>query len=146
MKKLSEIIPGTLPNNFRSYVKLKKTWESCAGDTISFITTPGSLKDGTFNIAVHDQTWLSELAFFKGELTSRLKEHGVEVSNINFYYRPRKEQYKPVNIPKKEMTQREKDFADRLISTVKDEKLRESFRKAIYGYFTVYTLDDYLNC
>lgn len=76
MKKLSEILPNTMPASFHSYMKVKQAWNECAGDTISFITTPpGSLKDGTLNMAVHDQTWLSEIGFFlKGELISRLKK------------------------------------------------------------------------
>jgi hypothetical protein len=145
MKKLSDVLNISMPAGFSSHLRVSKIWTDCAGDTISFLTTAGALKDGVLNISVHDRTWLSEIGFLKGELISRLNEKGLEVSNINFFYKP-----KPLthlkNIPRrKEMSAKEKTFADRLVDTIPDEVLRESFRKAIYGYFTRYTLDDYLN-
>jgi len=146
MKRLSEVLPNTLSSNLQTYIKIKKMWDDCAGDVISFITTPGSLKEGVLNVAVHDQTWLSELAFFKGELVERLRAKGLEVENLNLYYRTRKSEFRPVVIPKKDMTDKERDFADKLINSIDDERLRESFKKAVYGYFTVYSIEDYLNC
>jgi len=146
MKRISEIIPNSVPGNFTSYLKNKRMWADCAGDTIAIITTPGSLKDGVLNMAVHDQTWVSELGFFKGELINRLREAGMQVENINFYYKPRKPEQTLQEFQKKKMTPKEKDFADRLIATIEKDDLRESFKKAIYSYFTAYTLDDYLNC
>ncbi|ADD66836.1 protein of unknown function DUF721 [Denitrovibrio acetiphilus DSM 12809] len=147
MKKLSEILPGSIPGNFQSYLKTKKVWNDCAGDSIAFLTTVGSTKDGVLNVAVHDQTWLSEIGFLKGELISRLNQQGLEISNINFFYKAKKQSEAAKAIHKrKEMSEKEKKFADKLIETVENEDLRNSLRKAIYAYFTVYTLDDYLNC
>jgi len=147
MKKLSDLLPDSLPSNFQSYLKVKKVWNDSAGEQIAFITTPGSLKDGTLNIAVHDQTWVSEIGFLKGELVQRLKSAGLQVDNINFYFKQRQMSESEKSAPvKKAMTDKEKEFADRLIMTINDEALRTSFKRAIYAYFTVYTLDDYLNC
>lgn len=149
MKRLSDILPNSIPGNFQSYLKIKKVWNECAGDTISFITTPGSLNEGTLNMSVHDQTWLSEIGFLKGDLINRLNMAGLNVTNINFFFKPR-----PVTtserdnkaLPRKSMSEKEKKFADRLVATIEDETLRNSFQNAIYAYFTRYTLDDYLNC
>lgn len=147
MKRLSEILNSSLPQNFNAYVKLAKAWKECAGDAISFLTTPGNLKEGVLSVAVHDQAWLSEIGFLKGEMIARLNESGIQVSNITFFYKQRRSdaaRHDPT--PRKKMTDKEKKFADRLVDTISDEALRSSFRKAIYAYFTRYTLDDYLNC
>ncbi|PLX70894.1 MAG: hypothetical protein C0602_05165 [Denitrovibrio sp.] len=147
MKRLSEILPNSMPQGFASYSKIKKLWSDCAGDTIAFITTPGSVSEVVLNVAVHDQTWLSEIGFLKGELIQRLKMKGLELDNINFYYKHRKLNDSEIIYPtRKSMTEKEKKFADRLIDTIEDEALRAAFRKAIYGYFTLYTIEDYLNC
>lgn len=147
MKRLSEIIGSTMPEGYSSFLKLNRAWKECAGETISFLTTPGSFKDGVLNISVHDQTWLSEIGFLKGELTARLNTLGVEVSSINFFYKPRKNVQAGIDSARrKAMSEKEKKFADRLIATIENEELKNSFRKAIYAYFTRYTLDDFLNC
>jgi len=107
----------------------------------------GSLKEGVLNVAVHDQMWLSEIGFLKGELVSKLQSFGIEAETINFYYKPRPKSQAEKAIPKrKEMSAKEKQFADKLVNTVENDALREALRRAIYAYFTVYTLDDYLNC
>jgi hypothetical protein len=78
---------------------------------------------------------------------SKLQSYGVDATNINFYYKPRPKSQAEKAIPKrKEMSAKEKQFADKLVNTVENDALRESLRRAIYAYFTVYTLDDYLNC
>lgn len=147
MKRLSDILPQSMPNTFSSYIKVQKVWNDAVGDTMAFITTPGSLNDGTLNVAVHDQTWLSEIGFLKGELVSRLQQKGLQLSNINFYYKHRSLNNAEKRVPtRKSMTEKEKKFADRLLDTIEDEALKEAFRKAIYSYFTVHTIDDYLNC
>jgi hypothetical protein len=147
MKRLSEILPGSIPGNFNSYLKVKKVWNDCAGESIAFLTTVGSTKDDVLNIAVHDQTWLSEIGFLRGELINRLNQHGLEITNINFFYKAKKQSQAAKAIHKrKEMSEKEKRFADKLLATVENEELRKSLCKAIYAYFTVYTLDDYLNC
>lgn len=147
MKKLSDLIGNSMPANFQSYLKVKKVWNECAGDTLAFLTSVGTLRDGVLNVAVHDQMWLSEIGFLKGELINRLRSKGIEADNINFYYKPRPKSNAEKAIPnRKEMTAKEKSFADKLVNTIENEALRESFRRAIYGYFTIYTLDDYLNC
>jgi len=147
MKKLSDIIGNSMPANFQSYLKIKKVWNECAGDTIAFLTTVGSAKDGVLNVAVHDQTWLSEIGFLKGELISRLNTNGLNLTNINFYYKARPISSAEKSLPtRKKMSDKEKKFADKLVATIPNEDLRNSFRNAIYAYFTVYTLDDYLNC
>ena len=147
MKKLSEVLHKSVPGNFSTYLKVKKVWNDAAGETISFLTTPGGLKDGTLSVAVHDQMWLSEIGFLKGELLARLNEAGLKADNISFYYKQRKLTDDTTKYPaRKQMTEKEKKFADRLIDTIEGDELKASFRKAIYGYFTLYTLDDYLNC
>jgi len=147
MKRLSEVLDNSMPAGFNSYLKIKRAWNTAVGESIAFLTTPGALKDGTLNVAVHDQTWLSEIGFLTGELVARLRENGLDITTINFYYKQRKltdAEYK--NPQRKSMTEKEKKFADRLIDTIEGDELRESFRKAIYGYFTLYSLEDYLNC
>lgn len=147
MKKLSELISNSMPKGYSSHLKISRVWKECAGETIAFLTTPGSLKDGVLNVSVHDQTWLSEIGFLKGELINRLSSRGLDISNINFYYKARKDiNAETDSVPKRVMTEKEKKFADRLVDTIENDDLKNSFRKALYAYFTRYTLDDYLNC
>lgn len=141
------MISGSMPDGYSSYLKIHRAWKECAGDAMSFLTTPGSIKDGILTVAVHDQTWLAEIGFLKGELIHRLNQAGVQVSNINFYYKHKKQPGESGNEqPRKPMTEKEKKFADRLVDTIDNDDLKKAFRKALYAYFTLYTLDDYLNC
>lgn len=147
MKKLSDLIPNSMPANFQSYLKVKKLWRECTGDTIAFITTPGSIKDGVLNVAVHDQMWVTEIGFMKGEFISRLNSGGLNIDNINFYYKSRPVSEASKSVPnRKEMTDKERKLADRLVNSIDSPELREPFRRAIYAYFTVHTLEDYLKC
>lgn len=144
MKRLSEVLTTTIDQKIFEHAAIAKAWKNAAGDGIDFMTSVVKFSDGVLTIAVHDQTWLSELNFMKGELTERMKGYGLAVSSLSFYYKKRTQRVDIVNHTKKTMTDKEKQYADKLADTVKDEALRESFRKAIYSYFTVYTIDDYL--
>lgn len=126
------------------YAAFTRAWKVSCGDIIFMMTTVSKFDKGVLNIAVHDQNWLSELNFMKGELTERIKSCGLAVSSLNFFYRQRQTVKTETSVHRKSMSAREKEYADRLLDTIKDEKLKESFRHALYSYFTVYTLEDYL--
>lgn len=144
LTRLSNILPQAAGKNLTQYVALNKAWKDCAGDTIAFMTTVSKFDNGILNIAVHDQNWLSELNFMKGELTESIAQMHVDVTSLRFFFRPQKKQPAPQSIARKKMTDQEKSYADRLVDTIADPDLQNSFRRAMYSYFTVYSLDDYL--
>lgn len=144
MIRLSEIIPDAAGKNLSVYIALNKAWTDCAGDAIAFMTTVSKFDNGVLNIAVHDQNWLSELNFMKGELAESIKKINPDIKSLQFYFRMRKTKQPDVNDRHKPMSDKEKTYADRIIDSITDPDLRESFRRAIYSYFTIYSLDDYL--
>jgi predicted nucleic acid-binding Zn ribbon protein len=126
----------------RDYARTARAWELSCGDVIARMTTVQKLKAGVLEVAVHDSNWVTELNFLKGEFLERIKEKGVAANSLKFFYKqkPAPEAFK--DIPKKSMSQREKQYADALADTIENATLRDSFRKAMYSYFTVYSLDD----
>lgn len=144
MQKLSDVLNTSMGGKLSEYAALSRAWRDSCGDIIFMMTSVVKFSDGVLIIAVHDQNWLSELNFMKGELTERMKQHGLAVTSVTLYYRQRQKSEPTVPVTKKSMSPKEKEYADRLLNTIKDDGLRESFRHALYSYFTVYTLEDYL--
>ena len=142
MKKLSEILSKTVSGEMREYSRIAHAWELSCGEVIARMTTVQKLKAGTLDVAVHDSNWVSELNFLKGEFLQRMQDSGIQADSIRFFFklRPAPEAYK--DIPKKAMSPREKQYADALCDSIAKPELREAFRKAMYSYFRVYSLDD----
>ena len=142
MKRLSEILNSAVSTEMREYARIARCWELACGEVINRMTTVQRLKAGVLEVAVHDSNWVSELNFLKGEFLMRLNEMGIKADSLKFFYKMRHapEAYK--TIPKKDMTAREKQYADSLADRIEKPELREAFRRAMYSYFTVYSLDD----
>jgi hypothetical protein len=142
VKRLSEVLSETVSAEMRDYARTARAWEFACGEVIARMTTVQKLKAGVLEIAVHDSNWVTELNFLKGEFLERIKERGIAADSLKFFYKqkPAPEAFK--EIPKKDMTPREKQYADALADTIENVVLRESFRNAMYSYFTVYSLDD----
>jgi len=142
VKRLSEILSETVSREMRDYARIARAWETSCGEVIARMTTVQKLKAGVLEIAVHDSDWVTELNFLKGEFLERIREKNIQADSIRFFYKqkPAPEAYNL--IPKKEMSPREKQYADAMADGIEKEELREAFRRAMYSYFTVYSLDD----
>ena len=126
----------------RDYARIARAWETSCGEVIARMTTVQKLKAGVLEIAVHDSNWVTELNFLKGEFLERIREKSIQADSIRFFYKqkPAPEAYNLVQ--KKEMSAREKQYADAMADSIEKEELREAFRRAMYSYFTIYSLDD----
>ncbi|MGE4267615.1 MAG: DUF721 domain-containing protein [Deferribacterales bacterium] len=142
MKRLSEILSETVSREMRDYARIARAWETSCGEVIARMTTVQKLKAGVLEIAVHDSNWVTELNFLKGEFLERIREKSIQADSIRFFYKqkPAPEAYNLVQ--KKEMSAREKQYADAMADSIEKEELREAFRRAMYSYFTIYSLDD----
>lgn len=126
----------------RDYARIARAWEASCGEVISRMTTVQRLKAGVLDIAVHDSNWVTELNFLKGEFLERLREKGIQTDSLRFYYKQKPSPEAFLKVQKKDMSPREKQYADALADGIEKEELREAFRRAMYSYFTVYSLDD----
>ena len=109
MKRLSDVLTSSLDKKLNEHAAVAKAWQHACGDGISFMTTVVKFSDGILTIAVHDQTWLTELNFMKGELTQRMKTYGLAVSSISFYYRMRRVVPDSVKHNKRTMTEKKRN-------------------------------------
>jgi len=142
MEKLGNIIPEYLPENVACTIKLSSTYKKVVGEKVWNVSRPIKYDGKILTVAVFDNIWIQELSFLKQDIISKLKSEGADVSDIKFVHK-----FKPLShdkrFYKRKITEREMVFVDRFSSFIKDDSLRQSYKKALTSYFSRYSLRDF---
>lgn|GEM_PF-1804653 len=117
---------------------LKQRWSQLVGEEIAINSEPLSLKDGELLIMVSSHVWAEELRFSTATLLERLRP--FRVRNIRFRVgKIKSEINRDNNCPTigNEVTLPEalKDFIDASTSSIPDEELRDSIKRAMEKSF-----------
>jgi hypothetical protein len=142
MDKLGNIIAEYLPENVSHIIKISAVYKYVVGERIWKVSKPVKYDGKILTVAVFDNIWIQELSFLKQDIINKLKSEGANVSDIKFVHR-----FKPLTQEKKfykrAVTEKEMVFVDRFSSFIKDDSLRQSYRKALTSYFQRYSLRDF---
>lgn len=128
-----------LKKRLREY-RIKKDWVKTVGESMSKKAHPTRLRGKTLHVTVSSSPWMSELRFLKHDIISKINESLGErggggegtVTEIVFKTGPIEEPPPPPQRKKERpITREEKLFIERIVSRIKDKKLKTLFKKVI---------------
>jgi len=130
MKRLFDVFLN-LP--FRKYSVLPIAWNKVVGDYASRFARVAYYKNGTLYIDVPAPVWANELSDSKSEIIESLvKETDIPITEIKFRVYPFRIKEKE-KLDLNELTLKEREYIDSLVSELKYEKLRTAIFNII-GY------------
>lgn len=111
---------------------LLECWERAVGPRISQHTRPHRVKDRTLFVKVSGSVWMHQLQFMKNEILEKLNGllgagRGIESLRFSIGEVKRKEP-PPAASP---LSEKEREWIDGQLSSVRDDELREILRKAM---------------
>jgi hypothetical protein len=109
---------------------IRTRWKSIVGRTIALHTSPDTIRRKVLTIIVDTPQWMHHLSFYKGEIMDKLRSH--EVSEVRFRVgklpgKSRTSFYRE-NI---NLTDEDTQYVENTVKHIKDEELRQKFRKLI---------------
>ncbi|KAA0258513.1 DUF721 domain-containing protein [Deferribacter autotrophicus] len=144
MKRVSDILESAFSKSVYNTLAISKSWKCVVGDFIASSTIPTMIKNKVLYIGVSDHILKNELYYMKDEIIEKLKVKGFDVDDVKFFL--------SYNIPvdkvrkvSREISDKEREVVDRYSKIIKDEGLREKFRNAMLGFFSRYSLADFIN-
>jgi len=146
LKKVSDLLQSALAGAGKQYAEVSRAYIGAVGPAIAKKTRPVKLDGKSLLVAVSDNIWLSELAFIKEDIVDRMRESGIDITEIKFYYKKFDTEIKKKEKHRRTPDEKELRMADSISETLPEGELREAVRKAIRSYFTMYDKNDFLNC
>lgn len=132
-----------LKKRLREY-RIKKAWSEIVGENISKKARPARLRGKTLHVTVTSSPWMSELRFLKHDIISKINDNlgegaeeggkgaGGTVTEIVFKTGKIEEPPPPPQRKKQRpITREEKLFIERIVTRIKDKKLKTLFKKVI---------------
>jgi len=109
---------------------IQNQWEHIAGQTVAAHTFPDTVKGKILTLIVDTPQWLHHLSFYKDEIVSKLKSYNV--TEVRFKLGKLPENSKETRVAG-DITLSEDDlkYLENTLRNLKDEDLREKFRKLI---------------
>lgn len=122
--------------------EIKKNWQRVIGDSLSQKTSPTRLRNKTLYVTVSSSAWMNELSFHKREILKKIGEIIGKDAVTEIIFKPgsgvpmrsmgRAEKNSAKSeCPKRELTQGEKLFIEKVTSVIKDPELRKALKKAM---------------
>ncbi|GAB4542260.1 MAG: hypothetical protein Fur0020_11750 [Thermodesulfovibrionia bacterium] len=109
---------------------IRKEWHNLVGETIASHSYPAEIRGDLLILTVETPQWMHHLTFFNREITEKLEGFGIKRVRFRLGKLP----------PFPELTHKEKEcllseedkvYLDEVLSGIKDEGLRDGFRRLI---------------
>jgi len=127
LKKLSSdygIENGMAVNSIRS------AWAHLMGEAVAAHTYPFLAKNGILTISVDSPQWMHHLSFYKEEITAKLGRYGIKDVRFRVGKIPPSGEKPPISVTP-ELSDEELRYIDNTLRGLKDDDLRQKFRKLI---------------
>ena len=136
---LKELINETedVPERYEiaDVLRLKRIWHDLTGKKIAAITSPYRLNKGVLHIAVHEQIWLAEFPYLKKDMILKIKEAGIELSDIRFKLSFRKvSTARAVEEKASPLTEEQKVKIGKLSANINNGRIRDAYADAFAAY------------
>jgi hypothetical protein len=109
---------------------LRRKWPEIVGQPISIHTFPETVRNKTLTVIVDTPQWIHHLSFFKKDIAEKLKSYDIRDVRFRVGRLPEK----VVVHHRKEdasLTDEEQRFVENTVRNIKDEEIKEKFRKLI---------------
>lgn len=109
---------------------VRRKWADIVGPAVAAHTSPDIISSKVLTIIVDTPQWMHHLSFYKGEISEKLKSYNMQGVRFRLGRLPEK---KDTTHIKEEAVLTDEDlrFLENTVRNVKDEELKEKFRKLI---------------
>ena len=109
---------------------LRDKWMSLVGETIAAHTFPDMIKGKELTLIVDSPQWRHHLDFLKNEICEKINRYGIDDLRFRIGKIP-ESKGKLSKVVEAKLTEEDRRYIENTIKTVKDEELKETFRKLI---------------
>ncbi len=109
---------------------VRRKWADIVGPAISAHTFPDTISSKVLIIIVDTPQWMHHLSFYKEDITEKLRFCDMQGVRFKLGRLPEKTDI-PLSKEEAELTDEDLRFLENTIGNIKDEELKEKFRKLI---------------
>ncbi|MBI5664786.1 MAG: DUF721 domain-containing protein [Nitrospirae bacterium] len=109
---------------------VRRKWTDIVGPAIAAHTFPDTIRDKALTIIVDTPQWMHHLSFYKEEISEKLRFCNMQGVRFKLGRLPEKADTS-LRREEAELTDEDLRFLENTIGNIKDEELREKFRKLI---------------
>ncbi len=109
---------------------LRNKWIDLVGETIAAHTFPDMIKSKELTLIVDSPQWRHHLDFLKNEICEKITRYGIDDLRFRIGKIP-ESRGKLSKAVEAKLTEEDRRYIENTIKTVKDEELKETFRKLI---------------
>ncbi|MBL7032086.1 MAG: DUF721 domain-containing protein [Nitrospira sp.] len=109
---------------------LRDKWTDLVGETIAVHTFPDMIKDRQLTLIVDSPQWRHHLDFLKNDICAKLERYGIDDLKFRIGKIP-ESKGKLSKAVEAQLTEDDLRYIENTIKNVKDEELKETFRKLI---------------
>ena len=109
---------------------IRRQWIDIVGQTVAIHTFPDTIRKKVLTIIVDTPQWMHHLSFFKEDISEKLTSYDIESIRFRLGRLPQKTEmlHKENDIT---LSDEDLRFLENTVKHVKDEELREKFKKLI---------------
>lgn len=151
MIKISDILNGSLSEKSgcgtvsRAF-NLHRIWKRATTEHIANVTTPLKVSsDGVLQVLVHDGVWFTELNYLQDDIVQRLNNAGLNVKSVKFKNCPYLQKYEAPKAKPFPLGDRENFYIEKCSGVIDNDKVKESFEKAMKAYFSRHGFEKFIN-
>ena len=109
---------------------LREKWVNLVGETIAVHTFPDMIKGKELTLIVDSPQWRHHLDFLKKDICDKLERYGINELKFRIGKIP-ESKGKLSKAVEAKLTEDDRRYIENTIKTVKDEEIKEAFRKFI---------------
>lgn len=109
---------------------LRDKWPDLVGEAIAIHTYPDMIRGKELTLIVDSAQWRHHLDFLKKDICEKLERYGIKALKFRIGKIP-ESKVRLSKAVEAELTEEDRRYIDNTIRNVKDEELRETFRKLI---------------
>lgn len=115
---------------------LRNQWVNLVGDAVAAHTYPDTIKGNVLTLIVDTPQWMHHLSFYKEDITEKLSPFDVKEIRFRTGRIPEKPE-ESHNTEGIELSDEDSRYIDNTLKNIKDEELKEKFRKLIMHGLTI---------
>lgn len=109
---------------------VRRKWADIVGPAVAAHTFPDTIRGKVLTIIVDTPQWMHHLSFYKEDISGKLKFCNIEGVNFKLGRLPEKKDA-PVSQEDAGLTDEDLRFLENTINNVRDDELKEQFRRLI---------------
>lgn len=130
-KILKEFVKGIGIESGAALNAVRRHWVDIIGAPIAVHTSPEIIKSRVLTIIVDTPQWMHHLSFFKQDISEKLKPYDIDGVRFRLGRLPEKADVPSGEEKYAELSEEDSRFVENTIKNIKDQELKEKFKKLI---------------